>query len=99
MKPFLQDVPSFIALGATILGMMVEAPAAMPGLLLKMGPVSIAEWSVHMAAMAGYTAADFALAPGLRALLGAGVFGERDAHRVRCALDAWRFGAGLDYEL
>lgn len=99
LKPFLQDVPTFGALAQTIGGMMVDSPLAMPGLLLRMGPVAVAEWSGHMAAMLSYTAAHAALREPLRAYAESLDPKSKDRHRILCALDAWRFGSGLDYEL
>lgn len=97
LKPFLQDVPTFGALAKTIGGMMLDSPAAMPGLLLRMGPVAVAEWSAHMAAMLAYTAADALLRAPLKSA--ADSLGAKQRHRLLCALDAWRFGSGRDYEL
>jgi flavin-dependent dehydrogenase len=99
LKPFLQDVPQLGALAATIGGMMLDSPAAMPALLARMGPGAVATWSAHMAAMAAYTAADAALREPLRTLADSGALSARDRHQVLCALDAWRFGSGADYEL
>lgn len=97
LKPFLQDVPQFGALALTIGGMMIDSPLAMPGLLARMGPVAVAEWSMHMAAMVTYTAADMVLREPLRSA--ADSLSPKARHQLLCALDAWRFGSGLDYEL
>jgi hypothetical protein len=97
LKPFLQDVPTVSALAGTIGGMMLDSPLAMPGLLARMGPVAVAEWSAHMAAMASYTAADLVLGEPLRVL--ADSLAPRERHRLLCQVEAWKFGSGLDYTL
>ncbi|KAJ1621969.1 hypothetical protein T492DRAFT_886045 [Pavlovales sp. CCMP2436] len=77
--------------------MMIDSPLAMPGLLARMGPLAVVEWSGHMAAMATYTAADLVLSEPLRAL--ADSLGPRERHQLLCQIEAWKFGAGLDYTL
>lgn len=96
---FLQDVPQFRPLLATILGMMVEAPLAMPGIIMKMGPVAILTLTWHMTMMATFSVLDVAVGPAIRKLCEENVLGGRVAHRALCAADAWRFGSGHDYSL
>ena len=51
MLPFLQDTLRADGLALTIGGLTVTAPLTAAEILLRLGPVPIADWTLHFAAM------------------------------------------------
>lgn len=98
LKPFLQDVIQCGPLARTLGSMMVTRPSSVPEILLHVGPGPLAEWTVHFAALAAYAALDSAAAPALRALAEGPMLTPKQRYAVHRTLDAWRYGAGRDYE-
>ena len=98
LRPFLQDVPQFGALTATLWGMMTKKPLLIPPILLHVGPGPLISWVRHYAAMGLYTILWLLAAPVAPALRRAPL-PPRVAFLLRRALDAWQFGSGLDYEM
>jgi flavin-dependent dehydrogenase len=98
LRPFLQDVPQFGALSATLAGMMLSKPLLIPPILIHVGPGPLITWVRHYAAMGLYTLLWLLASPVAPALRKAPL-PPRAAFLLRRALDAWQFGSGLDYEL
>jgi 2-polyprenyl-6-methoxyphenol hydroxylase-like FAD-dependent oxidoreductase len=96
LRPFLQDVPQFGALGATLWGMMSSNPKLIPPILLHCGPGPVLDWLRHYIAMGLYTLL-WRLAAPLAPALHDGR-GGRARYFLARALDAWQYGSGLDYE-
>lgn len=98
LRPFLQDVVQFGPLARTMGTMMVTRPGSVPEILAHVGPGPIAEWVVHFAALAVYAALDSTAAPALRALADGPLMDARGKFRAGRLLDAWKYGAGRDYD-
>jgi len=100
LRPFLQDVVQFKPLGQAMLGMMVADPLSIPPLLLRLGPGPVANWFGHYFMTGMYTAAHLAAAavPGGPKKLTAKL-PPKAKFEVNRALDAVKFGSGMDYEL
>jgi hypothetical protein len=97
LRPFLQDVPQFGALAATLWGMMSSNPALIIPILRHCGPGPVLDWTRHFVAMGVYTLLWRTAAPLAPALRGAPL-PARARYALRRALDAWQYGSGLDYE-
>lgn len=95
MRPFLQDVLQFSPLLATLVRQVALDPALVPQLLAHVGPAALAEWTRHVAAMGAYTAAHGAARPAVEAAIGLAT--PRERFRLKRLLEAWEYGAGLDY--
>ncbi len=93
---FLQDVPQFGPLGATMFGQMVTEPLFVPKILQHVGPVAFVDWFVHFVGLGLYTVLNW-LSPPIRAV--AKRLPPRQRYLANRRLDAWRFGSGQDYEL
>lgn len=97
MRPFLQDVLQVGPLLRTMAGQLVADPLSVPAIMARVGPTALADWLLHVAALAVYTA--------LSAAAGGGR-GERISERLpprqrfvlRRALEAWQYGSGRDFE-
>ena len=96
MKPFLQDVVQFLPLSRTLLGTMLAAPQLLIQILTHLGPLPLLDWTAHFISMGFYTAADRLVAPVLRGV--ASRLPPRNRYALSRLLDAWRFGAGADYQ-
>lgn len=77
-------------------GQMMKAPAFMPEILTTVGVPPILDWTKHFVAMGVYTALSELLERPLREH--AKKLGPKERYRLNRTLEAWRFGAGLDYE-
>lgn len=97
LRPFLQDVVQFGPLARTMGSMMVARPGSVPEILAHVGPGPIAEWVVHFAALAAYAVLDSTAAPALHALAEGPTLTPQQRYAVRRTLDAWKYGAGRDY--
>jgi hypothetical protein len=101
LRPFLQDVPQFGALTATLWGMMSSNPRLIVPILAHCGPGPVLDWLRHYIAMGVYTLLWLLAAP-LAGALREGrvtVLPRRARYFAARALDAWQYGSGLDYEL
>ena len=97
LRPFLQDVPQFGALTATLGSMMLTNPRLIPPILLHCGPGPLLDWARHFAAIVLYTALWKLVQPVAPALRDAPL-PPRARFLLRRTLDAWQYGSGLDYE-
>ncbi len=99
LRPFLQDVPQFGALGATLLSMMATNPKLIPPILIHCGPAPLIDWVRHFVALGMYTLL-WAVTRPLKEALGSGL---PLPPRVRFLLARWlealEFGSGMDYRL
>jgi hypothetical protein len=97
LRPFLQDVPQFGALAATLASMMLTNPRLIPPILWHCGPGPLLDWLRHFVAMGLYTLL-WRLAAPVAPALRAAPLPPAARYRVRRTLDAWQYGSGLDYE-
>jgi len=112
-KPFLQDVVQFRGLAGTLLQATLRDPALIPQILLHVGLPAVAEWAGHFAALGLYTVLHGALGKqiltatdgggggggGGGALAGwAAGLSASERFEWRRRAEAWKFGAGLDYQ-
>lgn len=98
MRPFLQDVLRVDGLLLTIGGLMLRAPLVSLEIVARLGPLAIADWFFHFAAMSAYSAlASTAVRP---LITGAAESAEtpKEAYAVKRRLEGWQYGSGLDYE-
>ena len=99
MRPFLQDVLRVDGLVLTIGGLMVSHPLVAVEILLRLGPLPLADWFVHFAAMVGATAV--AGAPPLRAAVASaarsGALPPETGFAAERFVEGLQYGAGLDY--
>jgi len=96
MLPFLQDTLRVDGLALTIGGLMLSSPLVAVEILVRLGPVPLADWFFHFAAMVAGTA--IGSAP-VRTLVGqASPLLPPDARfATRRFVDGWQYGSGLDY--
>eukprot|EP00884_Botryococcus_braunii_P001077 jgi/Botrbrau1/10970/Bobra.0383s0024.1 len=97
LKPFLQDVIQFGPLSVTLAGQMVTSPLLIPQIFEHVGAGPLLDWGRHYLALATYTALYslvLPFAPGIAQKLA-----PRQRFLFRRQLEAWQFGAGLDYSL
>ena len=96
MRPFLQDVLRPDSLALTIGGLMLSSPAVAVEILIRLGPIPLADWFVHYIAMVLGSAAASEPSRGLVETL-AGALPPADAFALRRRLQGWQYGAGMDY--
>ena len=91
-----QDVIQFRGLASTLAGQMAKAPLFTPEILATVGAGPILDWTQHFVTMGVYTALTETLEKPLTSM-GEGM-APKDRYRLNRTLEAWRFGAGLDYK-
>eukprot|EP00873_Tetraselmis_striata_P045663 jgi/Tetstr1/465927/TSEL_010541.t1 len=96
LKPFLQDVVQFRGLAATMSGQMFKAPLFVPQIVATVGLGPVLDWSRHFAAMGAYTVLSETLDKPLRRR--AEGMSPKARYHLNRTLDAWKYGAGLDYK-
>jgi hypothetical protein len=89
-------VVQFRGLASTMAGQMVKAPMFVPEIVATVGIAPVLDWTSHFAAMGAYTALSETLDSPLRRF--AGKLSPKDRYKLNRRLDAWKYGAGLDYE-
>jgi hypothetical protein len=94
LLPFLRDVPNFPGLTATLLGMMTSNARLIPSILIHCGPAAILNWLVHFTALGMYSLLYLAFRS-----VPLGWLPPKARWRAQRMLEAWQFGAGLDFEL
>ena len=102
LRPFLQDVPQFGALTATLANMMATRPLLIPRILVHVGPEALLDWFRHYLLLGLYSLLWTALGGPLTAALqprglATRLLPPRAAYALARWLDAWQFGSGLDY--
>ena len=96
MLPFLQDTLRVDGLAATIGGLMLSSPLVAAEILVRLGPVPLADWFVHFAAMC---AGSVLGSEQSRALAAAAAPALPPASRfaLHRFVEGWQYGSGLDY--
>mmetsp|Transcript_34903 Transcript_34903/g.98967 ORF Transcript_34903/g.98967 Transcript_34903/m.98967 type:complete len:622 (-) Transcript_34903:425-2290(-) len=96
LKPFLQDVIQFRGLASTMAGQMVKAPMSVPEIIGNVGLGPVLDWTSHFITMGAYTVLSQTLEGPLKAR--AEKLDPKERYRLNRRLEAWRFGAGLDFK-
>jgi len=97
LRPFLQDIIQFGPLAKTLGLVMLTKPQIIPSIFRQVGIPVLLDWSVHFFMLGLYTLLSAYIDPLLRPSL-EGLPSKTRFEWKRC-LEAWKYGAGLDYEL
>ncbi|CAA2960648.1 Macrophage migration inhibitory factor homolog [Olea europaea subsp. europaea] len=97
LRPFLQDVIQFGPLVKTLGLVMLNRPQIIPSIFKQVGIPVLLEWSGHFFMLGCYTFLSTFFDPAIRPLLN--TFPAKMKYEWRRRLDAWKYGAGLDYKL
>uniref|UniRef100_A0A804NQW1 Lycopene beta/epsilon cyclase protein n=1 Tax=Zea mays TaxID=4577 RepID=A0A804NQW1_MAIZE len=95
LRPFLQDVIQFGPLVKTLGLVMITRPQILPSIFKQVGLGVILEWSGHFMMLGYYTFLSTYIDPILRSWVES--LPPRDKYQWKRYLEAWRYGAGLDY--
>mmetsp|Transcript_13429 Transcript_13429/g.42610 ORF Transcript_13429/g.42610 Transcript_13429/m.42610 type:complete len:612 (+) Transcript_13429:15-1850(+) len=96
MLPFLQDTLRIDGLALTIGGLMLSAPLTAVEILIRLGPVPLADWFVHFAAMVLGSALGSEQSRAL-AKAAAPLLPPETRFELDRVVEGWQFGSGLDY--
>ena len=97
MRPFLQDVLRVDGLVATIGGLMLSSPLVAVEILVRLGPVPLADWFLHFGAMVfGSAVAAEPVRPLIKGV--AAALPPAQGFAVERFVEGWQYGSGLDYE-
>ncbi|GAV72160.1 Lycopene_cycl domain-containing protein [Cephalotus follicularis] len=97
LRPFLQDVIQFGPLTKTLGLVMLTKPQILPSIFKQVGIPVLLEWSGHFFMLSYYTFLSTFADPVIRQLLNA--FPSKMKYEWKRHLEAWKYGAGLDYKL
>ncbi|XP_025820282.1 uncharacterized protein LOC112896507 isoform X2 [Panicum hallii] len=95
LRPFLQDVIQFGPLVKTLGLVMLTRPQILPSIFKQVGLGVILEWSGHFLMLGYYTFLSTFIDPVMRSWVES--LPPRDKYQWKRYLEAWRYGAGLDY--
>jgi hypothetical protein len=101
MQPFLQDILQFSGLIQTLGLAFLQDPLTPVKIIPYVGIQEIGVFLYHLVNMGWYTWCHCHLAPILsRLLLGdnSSLLSKEQQFYLKCRLDAWKYGSGLDYE-
>ncbi|KAL0710592.1 hypothetical protein Bca4012_017570 [Brassica carinata] len=97
LRPFLQDVIQFGPLAKTLGLVMLNKPQIIPSIFRQVGIPVLLDWSVHFFMLGLYTFLSAYIDPVIRPSLEELPLKTKFQWKRR--LEAWKYGAGLDYEL
>ncbi|MCD7458193.1 hypothetical protein HAX54_037512 [Datura stramonium] len=97
LRPFLQDVIQFGPLVKTLGLVMLTRPQIIPSIFKQVGIPVLLDWSGHFIMLGYYTFLSTFLDPAIRPLIGS--FPAKMRYEWKRGLEAWQYGAGLDYKL
>ncbi|CAO2201861.1 unnamed protein product [Urochloa humidicola] len=95
LRPFLQDVIQFGPLVKTLGLVMLSRPQILPSIFKQVGLGVILDWSGHFLMLGYYTFLSTFINPVTRSWVES--LPPRDKYQWKRYLEAWRYGAGLDY--
>ncbi|CAO2163330.1 unnamed protein product [Urochloa humidicola] len=95
LRPFLQDVIQFGPLVKTLGLVMLSRPQILPSIFKQVGLGVILDWSGHFLMLGYYTFLSTFIDPVTRSWVES--LPPRDKYQWKRYLEAWRYGAGLDY--
>ncbi|XP_027172912.1 uncharacterized protein LOC113772501 [Coffea eugenioides] len=96
LRPFLQDVIQFGPLVKTLGQVMLTRPRILPSIFQQVGIPVLLDWSGHFAMLGYYTFLSTYIDPTIRPLIK--TFPPKMEYRWKRRLEAWKYGAGLDYK-
>ncbi|KAK4420549.1 hypothetical protein Salat_2005300 [Sesamum alatum] len=96
LRPFLQDVIQFGPLVKTLGLVMLTQPLIIPSIFKQVGLPVLLDWSGHFMMLGYYTLLSSYLDPVIRPLVEK--FPGKMRYEWKQKLEAWKYGAGLDYE-
>ncbi|PIA36789.1 hypothetical protein AQUCO_03200042v1 [Aquilegia coerulea] len=96
VRPFLQDVIQFVPLVKTLGLVMLTKPQIIPSIFKQVGIPVLLDWSGHFFMLGYYTFLSTFMDPVIRPLVNA--FPAKTKYEWRRHLEAWKYGAGLDYK-
>ncbi|CAK9139621.1 unnamed protein product [Ilex paraguariensis] len=97
LRPFLQDVIQFGPLVNTLGLVMLTKPLIIPSIFQQVGIPVLLDWSGHFVMLGYYTFLSTFIDPVIRPLINA--FPANMKYKWKRQLEAWKYGAGLDYKL
>ncbi|KAJ0113339.1 hypothetical protein Patl1_01961 [Pistacia atlantica] len=97
LRPFLQDVIKFGPLAKTLGLVMLSKPQILPSIFKQVGIPVLVDWSGHFFMLGYYTFLSTFADPLIRSLLSA--LPSRMKYEWKRHLEAWKYGAGMDYKL
>ncbi|KAK9151590.1 hypothetical protein Syun_009899 [Stephania yunnanensis] len=96
LRPFLQDVIQFGPLVKTLGLVMLTKPLIIPSIFRKVGVPVLLDWFGHFSMLGVYTFLSIFVDPLIRPWINS--FPTKTKYEMRRHLDAWKYGAGLDYK-
>ncbi|XP_074312008.1 uncharacterized protein LOC141647636 isoform X2 [Silene latifolia] len=97
LRPFLQDVIQFGPLVKTLGLVMLNKPQIIPSIFKQVGIPVLLDWSGHFFMLGYYTFLSAYVDPLIRPSVDK--FPSKMKFQWKCYMDAWKYGAGLDYRL
>ncbi|KAJ4981737.1 hypothetical protein NE237_032574 [Protea cynaroides] len=97
LRPFLQDVIQFEPLVKTLGLVMLTKPQIIPSIFKQVGISVLLDWSGHFVMLGYYTFLSTFIDPLIRSWIP--TFPDKMRYKWKRHLDAWKYGAGLDYKL
>ncbi|KAF3332129.1 Lycopene cyclase protein [Carex littledalei] len=95
LRPFLQDVIQFEPLVQTLGLVMLTQPRILPSIFKQVGVGVILDWSIHFFTLGYFSFLSSFIDPMIRSWVES--LPPRERYKWRRYLDAWKYGAGLDY--
>ncbi|XP_052736846.1 uncharacterized protein LOC108336390 isoform X1 [Vigna angularis] len=97
LRPFLQDVVQFGPLSKTLGLVMLTNPQILPSIFKQVGVPVLVDWSRHFVGLGYYTFLSTFADPIVRPLVH--TLPSKMSFQLKRHLEAWKYGAGLDYKL
>ncbi|CAM8957454.1 unnamed protein product [Rhodiola kirilowii] len=97
LRPFLQDVIQFGPLVKTLGLVMLTKPQIIPSIFKQVGFPVLLDWSGHFFMLGSYTFLSTIVDPVVRPFIN--TFPAKAQYEWKRRLEAWQYGAGLDYKL
>ncbi|KAJ0965354.1 hypothetical protein J5N97_026492 [Dioscorea zingiberensis] len=97
LRPFLQDVIQFWPLVKTLGLVMLSQPQLLPSIFKQVGISVILDWSGHFVMLGYYTFLSSYVDPVIRPWIK--VLPPKKKYEWNRYLEAWKYGAGLDYNI
>ncbi|EYU43126.1 hypothetical protein ABFS82_08G116600 [Erythranthe guttata] len=97
LRPFLQDVIQFGPLVKTLGLVMLNQPLLIPSIFKQVGVSVLVDWSGHFVMLGYYTFLSSYIDPLIRSFMNK--FPDKMRYEWKQKLEAWKYGAGLDYKL
>lgn len=96
LRPFLQDVIQFGPLVKTLGLVMLTKPQILPSIFKQVGLPVLIDWLGHFSLLGSYTFLSIFIDPLLRPVID--TFSTETKYKWNRKLEAWKYGAGLDYK-